>query len=43
MDMDDDHNLVDDIDSDTLTRIVKFLQRGKVPGPDNIHNMRFLG
>ena len=37
-DMDDDHDLVTDIDSDTLIRIVKFLKRGKAPGPDNIHN-----
>ena len=37
-DMDDDHDLVADIDSDTLIRIVKFLNRGKAPGPDNIHN-----
>ena len=36
--MDDDHDLVADIDSDTLNRIVKFLKRGKAPGPDNIHN-----
>ena len=35
-DMDDDHDLVADIDSDTL--IVNFLKRGKAPGPDNIHN-----
>ena len=34
-DMDDDHDLMADIDSDTLIRIVKFLKRGK---PDNIHN-----
>ena len=27
-----------DIDSDTLIKIVKFLKRGKAPGPDNIHN-----
>ena len=26
------------VDSDTLIRIVKFLKRGKAPGPDNIHN-----
>ena len=38
LDMDDDHDLVADIDSDTLIRIVKFLKRGKAPGPDNIHN-----
>ena len=37
-DMDDDHDLVTDIDSETLIRIVKFLKRGKAPGPDNIHN-----
>ena len=37
-DMGDDHDLVADIDSDTFTRIVKFLKRGKAPGPDNIHN-----
>ena len=32
-DMDDDHDLMADIDSDTLIKIVKFLKRGKVPGP----------
>ena len=37
-DMDDDHDLVADIDPDTLIKIVKFLKRGKAPGPDNIHN-----
>ena len=37
-DMDDDHDLVADIDSDTLIRIVKFLRRGKAPSPDNIYN-----
>ena len=37
-DMNDDHDLVADIDSDTLIRIVKFLKRGKAPGSDNIHN-----
>ena len=37
-DMDDDHDLMADIDSETLIRIVKFLKRGKAPGPDNIHN-----
>ena len=36
--MDDDHDLVADIDSDTLIRIVKFLKRGKASGFDNIHN-----
>ena len=33
--MDDD---LADIDFDTLIRIVKFLKRGKAPGPHNIHN-----
>ena len=37
-DMDDDHDLVADVDSATLIKIVKFLKRGKAPGPDNIHN-----
>ena len=36
--MDDDHDLVADVDSDTLIKTVKFLKRGKAPGPDNIHN-----
>ena len=36
--MDDDHDLVADIDSDTFIRIVKFLKRRKAPGPNNIHN-----
>ena len=37
-DMDDDHDLVADIDSDTLIRIVRSLKRGKVPCSDKIHN-----
>ena len=37
-DMDDNHDLVADSDSDPLIRIVKFLKRAKAPGPDNIHN-----
>ena len=37
-DIDNDHDLVADIDSHTLIRIVTFLKRGKAPGPDNIHN-----
>ena len=36
--MDGDHDLVPDIGSDTLITIVKFLKRGKAPGPLNIHN-----
>ena len=37
-DMDDDHDFVADIDSDTLIRIIRFLKRGKTPGPGDIHN-----
>ena len=37
-DMDDDHDLVADIDSDTLIKIVKFFRLGKAPGPNSIHN-----
>ena len=37
-DIDHGHDLVADIDSDTLIRILKFLRRGKVPGPETIHN-----
>ena len=40
--MDDDHDLVADIDSDILIKMVKFLRRGKAPGPDNIHNKKHL-
>ena len=36
--MDDDHDLLANIDSDTLIRTVKFLKRGKAAGPDRIHN-----
>ena len=31
--IDDDHDLVADIDSDTLIRIVKLFKRGKAPSP----------
>ena len=37
-DMDDDHELVTDIDVQTLIRPVEFLKRGKALGKDNIHN-----
>ena len=36
--MDDNHDLVADIDSETLIRVVQFLKRSKAPGPDNIHS-----
>ena len=41
-DMDDEHNLVADIDSDTLIRIAKFLKRGKFQAPTT-YTTRFLG
>ena len=37
-DTDDDLTLVAGIDSDTLIKTVKFLKRGKAPGPNNMHN-----
>ena len=37
-DVGNEHELVDDVDVQTLIKLVKFLKRGKAPGPDNIHN-----
>ena len=36
--MGNEHELVEDVDAQTLIKLVKFLKRGKDPGPDNIHN-----
>ena len=33
-----EHELVADVDAQTLIKLVKFLKRGKAPGTDNIHN-----
>ena len=33
-----EHELVADVDVQTLIKLVKFLKRGKAPGPDTIHN-----
>ena len=33
-----EHEPVADVDAQTLIKLVKFLKRGKAPGPDNIHN-----
>ena len=33
-----EHELVADVDSQTLTKLVKFFKRGKEPDPDTIHN-----
>ena len=32
------HELVEDVDAQTLIKLVKFLKRGKTPGPDTIQN-----
>ena len=43
-DVGNEHELVADVDAQTLTKLVKFLKRGKAPGPDTIHNeVRRLG
>ena len=38
IDVRNDHDLVEDVDPQTLIKLVKFLKRGKAPGPDTIHN-----
>ena len=37
-DVGNEHELVNDVDAQTLIKLVKFLKRGETPGPDNIHN-----
>ena len=37
-DVGNEHELVADVDAQTLIKLVKFLRRGKAPGPDTIHN-----
>ena len=37
-DVGNEHELVKDVDAQTLIKLVRFLMRGKAPGPDNIHN-----
>ena len=37
-DVGNEHELVADVDTQTLIKLVKFLKRGKAPGPDTIHN-----
>ena len=37
-DVGNEHELVADIDAQTLIKLVKFLKRGKAPGPDTIHS-----
>ena len=33
-----EHELVADVDAQTLIKLVKFLKSGRTPGPDTIHN-----
>ena len=37
-DVGNEHKLVVGVDAQTLTKLVKFLKRGKAPSPDTIHN-----
>ena len=37
-DVGNEHELVADVDAQTLIKLVKFLKRGKTPGPNTIHN-----
>ena len=37
-DVGNEHELVADVDAQTLIKLVKFLKRGKAPDPDTIHN-----
>ena len=37
-DVGNEHEIVADVDAQTLIKLVKFLKRGKAPGPNNIHN-----
>ena len=37
-DVGNEHELVADVDTKTLVKLVKFLKRGKAPGPNTIHN-----
>ena len=36
--MGNEHDLVEDVDTQTLIKLVKFLERGKATGLDTIHN-----
>ena len=37
-DVENENELVEDVDPQSLIKLVKFLKRGKAPGPDIIHN-----
>ena len=36
--MGNEHKLVEDVNPQSLIKLVKFLKRGRAPGPDTIHN-----
>ena len=36
--MGNEHEFVEDVNAQTLIKLVKFLKRGKAPGPDTIQN-----
>ena len=38
LDIGDEHELVRDVETRTLIKLVKFLKRGKASGPETIHN-----
>ena len=37
-DVGNEHKLAEDVDAQTLIKLIKFLKRGRGPGPDSIHN-----
>ena len=37
-DVGNEHELVEDVNPQSLIKLVKFLKRGEAPGPDTIHN-----
>ena len=41
-DVGNEHELVEDVDTQSLIKLVKSLKRGKSPGPDT-YTMRYLG
>ena len=36
-----EHEFVEDVNPQTLIKLINFLKRGKAPGPDTIHNEVF--
>ena len=42
-DVGNEHELLEDVDAQTLIKLVKFLKRGKTPAPPIPYTMRYLG